>query len=42
MIVVPDSADNFLPLPEDFLVSLTDSYDIISTLLESFTQYFQN
>ena len=36
MIVVPDSADNFLPLPEDFLVSLHDSYEIISTLLESF------
>ena len=36
MIVVPDLTDNFLPLPEDFLVSLTDSYDIITTLLESF------
>ena len=42
MIVVPDSADNFLPLPEDFLVSLHDSYEIISTLLESFQLYFSN
>lgn len=41
MIVVPDSADNFLPMPEDFLVSLHDSYEIISTLLENFQHYFE-
>ena len=36
LIVVPDCTDNYLPLPEDLLVSLNDSFEIIGTLLESF------
>ena len=36
MIVVPDNSDNFIPMPEDLIVNVNDSYDIINNLLENF------
>ena len=40
MIVVPDLTDNELPVPDDLLVTLNDSYEIISQLLDNFPMYF--
>lgn len=40
MMVVPDAQDVYLPQSDDLLVSLTESYDLIITLLEGFTNYF--
>lgn len=42
MMVVPDAQDVYLPMSDDLLVSLTESYDLIITLLEGFTNYFAN
>jgi len=35
MLVVPDSGENYLPQPDDLLVTLNDSYDIICQLLDN-------
>ena len=40
MIVVPDLTDNELPVPDDLLVTLNDSYEIISQLLDNLPMYF--
>ena len=40
MIVVPDLTDNQLPVPDDLLVTLSDSYEIIGQLLDNFPMYF--
>lgn len=40
MIVVPDLTDNQLPVPDDLLVTLNDSYEIIAQLLDNFPMYF--
>ena len=41
MIAVTDVSDTeYLPIPDDMLVNLNDSYDIISTLLDSLETYF--
>ena len=40
MLVVPDSGENYLPQPDDLLVTLNDSYDIICQLLDNLPQYF--
>jgi protein transport protein SEC24 len=40
MFVVSDVEQMFLPQPDDLLVNLTDSYDIIINLLENLPSYF--
>lgn len=40
MLVVPELSDNYLPQPDDLLVELNDSYDIICQLLDNFANYF--
>ncbi len=40
MLVVPELTDNYLPTPDDLLVELNDSYEIISQLLDNFPNYF--
>lgn len=41
MIVVTDTSDEgMLPIPDDMLVSLNDSYDIIANLLDNLPYYF--
>lgn len=43
MIVVTDTSDeDFLPIPDDMLVSLADSYEIISNLLDNLPYYFND
>lgn len=38
MLVVPDLADPFLPVPDDLLVNLVDSRAVVEALLESLEQ----
>jgi protein transport protein SEC24 len=40
MMVVPNANDAFLPLPDEMLVTLSESYDIIISLLDNFHNYF--
>lgn len=40
MVVSDLTADSCLPIPEDLLVNLNDSYDLISQLLENLPNYF--
>lgn len=40
MYVVSDTEQIFLPQPEDLLVDLADSYDIVMNLLENMHSYF--
>ena len=40
MMVVPELSENYLPQPDDLLVNLNDSFDIICTLLDNFQNYF--
>ncbi len=40
MMTLPDTENMFLPQPEDLLVPLNDSYDIIMQLLDNFPNYF--
>lgn len=42
MLVIPELTENYLPQPDDLLVELNDSYDIISQLLDNFPYYFEN
>lgn len=43
MVVVSDMSEKeYLPIPDDMLVNLSDSYDIISNLLDNFHLYFQD
>lgn len=42
MMVVTDTTDAFLPQPDDLLVNLSDSYDLVLTLLDNFQNYFAN
>ncbi len=43
MIAVTDMADaSYLPIPDDMLVVLNDSYDVVSTLLDNLQLYFQD
>jgi hypothetical protein len=41
MMVVPNANDAFLPMPDEMLVNLSESYDIILSLLDNFHNYFQ-
>ncbi|CAM9383976.1 unnamed protein product [Scytosiphon promiscuus] len=38
MLVVPDLADPFLPVPEDLLVNLSESRSVVDTLLDNLAQ----
>jgi protein transport protein SEC24 len=40
MIVVPNADQAFLPQPDDLLVNLTESYDIIVNMLDNFHAFF--
>ena len=40
MLVMTDLTDNLLPQPDDLLVNLTDSYDLVCQLLDNFPMYF--
>lgn len=42
MMIVTETSDVFLPQPDDMLVSLSDSYDLVLTLLDNFPNYFVN
>jgi protein transport protein SEC24 len=42
MIVCPDFSDSFLPLPEDLVVTLSESRDLVINLLDNFANYFIN
>ena len=42
MMVMTDPENFFLPQPEDLLVNLADSYDLVINLLDNMPQYFQN
>lgn len=42
MIVVSDLTDNFLPQPDDLLVNLNDSFEIVTNLLDNMQLYFQS
>lgn len=43
MIVVSDMSDkDFLPMPEDMVVNLHDSYEIVSNLLDNLPYYFMD
>lgn len=42
MIICPESSDGFLPLPEDLVVTLSDSKDLVINLLNNFGNYFTN
>ena len=40
MMVVTDTEQIFMPQPEDLLVNLQDSYDLVINLLENMPNYF--
>lgn len=40
MLVITDSENVFMPQPEDLLVNLADSYDLVMNLLDNLPQYF--
>ena len=40
MMVVTDVENNFLPQPEDLLVTLSESYDLVLNLLDNLPNYF--
>jgi len=43
-MIITENTDHFLflPAPDDLSVNLTDSYDLVLTLLDSFQNYFTN
>ena len=40
MMIVPEASDAFLPTADDMLVTLADSYELVLSLLDNFTNYF--
>jgi protein transport protein SEC24 len=42
MMVVTDTENVFMPQPEDFLVNLAESYDLVINLLDNLPNYFAN
>jgi protein transport protein SEC24 len=40
MLAISDIHDVFLPQPDDLLVNLHDSYDLVIQLLDSFENFF--
>jgi protein transport protein SEC24 len=41
MMVITDSDNVFMPQPDDLLVNLQDSYDLVINLLDNLPMYFQ-
>jgi protein transport protein SEC24 len=41
MMVVTDTENVFLPQPEDLLVNLNESYDLVMNLLDNMPNYFE-
>lgn len=39
LLVIPEAIE-YMPIPEDLLVTLSDSYDLICQLLDNLPQYF--
>lgn len=39
-MVITDSENVFMPQPDDLLVNLTDSYDLVINLLDNLPMYF--
>jgi protein transport protein SEC24 len=42
MMVITDTENVFLPQPEDFLVNLAESYDLVISFLDNLPNYFAN
>jgi len=42
MLVMTDADSIFLPQPEDFLVNLNESYDLVINFLDNVQNYFAN
>lgn len=42
MMVMTDTEQIFMPQPEDLLVNLQDSYDLVINLLDNLPNYFIN
>lgn len=42
MMVITDTDNVFMPQPEDFLVNLAESYDLVVNLLDNLPNYFVN
>ena len=40
MLVVTDTENVFMPQPEDLLVNLSESYDLVINLLDNIPNYF--
>jgi protein transport protein SEC24 len=40
MMVITDTTNVFSPQPEDFLVNLSESYDLVINLLDNLPNYF--
>ena len=40
MLVMTDPEEFFMPQPEDLLVNLNDSYDLVLNLLDNLPNYF--
>lgn len=40
MLVITDSENVFMPQPEDLLVNLADSYELVINFLDNLPQYF--
>ena len=42
MMIITDTSEAYLPQPDDMLVNLSDSFDLVLSLLENFHTYFAN
>jgi len=42
MMVITDTENIFMPQPEDLLVNLHESYDLVMNLLDNMPYYFQS
>ena len=42
MLVMTEPDNVFMPQPEDLLVDLKDSYDLVMNLLDNLPNYFKN
>ena len=42
MLAVSEQGEPFLPQPDDLLVNLSDSYDLVTNLLDSLELYFSD
>jgi hypothetical protein len=42
MMIVTDTSDPILPIPDDLSVNLSDSQELVLNLLETFSNFFIN